>query len=183
MIYLQLAGIQKKYNDDHLLRGVDLQVVKGEKYGLVGPNGTGKTTIIKIALGRVLADSGTIMLHSQIKVGYVSQEDEIESDYPLFLAMLESYSELLAIKSAMEEMETIIAHGTAADLEKYGELQHEWEVRGGYNLDTTIKNTLIGLGFSEDDFHRPISSFSDGERNRASLAQVLLHSPHLLLLD
>ncbi len=183
MIYLQLAGIQKKYNDDHLLRGVDLQVVKGEKYGLVGPNGTGKTTIIKIALGRVLPDSGTVMLHRQIKVGYVSQEDEIESDYPLFLAMLESYSELLAIKSAMEEMETVIAHGSAADLEKYGELQHQWEVRGGYNLDTTIKNTLIGLGFSEEDFHRPISSFSGGERNRASLAKVLLHSPDLLLLD
>ena len=77
MIYLQLAGIQKKYNDDHLLRGVDLQVVKGEKYGLVGPNGTGKTTIIKITLGRVLPDSGTVMLNGQIKVGYVSQEDEI----------------------------------------------------------------------------------------------------------
>ena len=183
MIYLQLAGIQKKYNDDHLLRGVDLQVVKGEKYGLVGPNGTGKTTIIKITLGRVLPDSGTVMLNGQIKVGYVSQEDEIESDYPLFLAMLESYTELLAIKSSMEELETIIAAGSEEDLEKYGELQHEWEVRGGYTLDTTIKNTLIGLGFSEDDFHRPISSFSGGERNRASLAKVLLHSPDLLLLD
>ncbi len=183
MIYLQLAGIEKKYNDDHLLRGVDLQVVKGEKYGLVGPNGTGKTTIIKIALGQVHPDIGNVTLNGQCKVGYVSQEDEIASDYSLFLSMLESYSELLELKSRMESLEASIAAGNESELETYGELQHEWEVRGGYTLDDTIKSTLVGLGFAESDFHRSIASFSGGERNRAALAKVLLRQPNLLFLD
>ncbi len=183
MIYLQLSGIHKTFNEDHLLRGIDLQVVKGEKYGLVGPNGTGKTTIIKIALGLLHPDQGTIMLNGQCKVGYVSQEDEIASNYSLFLSMLESYAELLELKSRMEALESVIAAGNPADLERYGELQHEWEVRGGYTLDDTIKSTLLGLGFSENDFHRPISSFSGGERNRAALAKVLLRQPDLLFLD
>jgi ATP-binding cassette subfamily F protein 3 len=175
--------VVKTYNDNQLLKGVDLTVLPGDKIGLVGPNGVGKTTLLKIGLGQILPDDGTVNLNSKIKLGYVSQEDEITSDYSLFLAMLESYTELLRIKSEMDEHELLIASGSEKHLEKYGELQHLWEARGGYNLDTEIKSTLIGLGFSEDDFHRPISSFSGGERNRASLAKVLLHLPDLLLLD
>lgn len=183
MILLQFSGVVKTYNNIQLLRGVDLTVLPGEKIGLVGPNGVGKTTLLKIALGQVLADDGTAVLNSKIKLGYVSQEDEIVSDYSLFLAMLESYTDLLRIKSELEELELTIASGSEKHLVKYGELQHQWEVMGGYNLDTVIKSTLLGLGFAEADFHRPISSFSGGERNRASLAKVLLHSPDLLLLD
>ncbi len=183
MIFLQLAGITKTFNEDQILRGVDLQIVRGERYGLVGPNGAGKTTILKIALGQVLPDFGSVMTSPQIKVGYVSQEDDLESNYSLFLAMLESYAELLELRSRMEAMESAIALGDESLLPGYGELQHEWEVRGGYTLDTTIENTLLGLGFSKDDLHRPLSSFSGGERNRAALARVLLRQPDLLLLD
>ena len=75
-----------------------LSVVRGERIGLVGPNGVGKTTLLKIALGQVLPDDGSVTLSNRIKLGYVSQEDEIASDYSLFLAMLESYSEMLKIK-------------------------------------------------------------------------------------
>ncbi len=183
MIFLQFSGITKNYNDRELLRGIDLTVVRGERIGLVGPNGAGKTTLLKIALGQVLPDNGNATLASKIKVGYVSQEDEITSDYSLFLAMLESYSDMLKIKAELEELELAVAGGSERTLERYGELQHRWEMMGGYNLDTVIKSTLIGLGFSEDDFHRSISSFSGGERNRASIAKVLLQQPDLLLLD
>ncbi len=184
MIYLQLNDINKAFaNDSALLRGVNLQVVKGDKYGLVGPNGAGKTTILKIVLGEVLADYGSVTLNPSLKLGYVSQEDQLKSDYPLFLAMLESHTELLELKSEMESLEPQLAGGDEKILERYGNLQNRWELKGGYTLDSDIKNVLVGLGFAESDFHRPISSFSGGERNRAELAKVLLHSPDLLLLD
>ena len=183
MIFLQFSGIRKTYNKNELLKGIDLTVVSGERIGLVGPNGVGKTTLLKIALGQVLPDDGSVALNSRLKLGYVSQEDEIASNYSLFLAMLESYSDLLKIKAELEDLELAIAGGSEKSLQRYGQLQQQWEVLGGYNLDTTIKSTLLGLGFAEDEFHRPISSFSGGERNRASLAKVLLQQPDLLLLD
>ncbi len=183
MIFLQLSGVKKTYNNTELLRGIDLSVVRGERIGLVGPNGIGKTTLLKIALGQILPDEGSVALNSRVKLGYVSQEDEIASDYSLFLAMLESYSEMLKIKAELEDLELTIADGSEKSLQRYGELQQQWETMGGYNLDTVVKSTLIGLGFSESEFHRPISSFSGGERNRASLAKMLLQQPDLLLLD
>jgi ATP-binding cassette, subfamily F, member 3 len=183
LIFLQFSGIKKTYNNTELLKGIDLSVVKGERIGLVGPNGVGKTTVLKIALGQVLPDDGSVTLSNRIKLGYVSQEDEIASDYSLFLAMLESYSEMLKIKAELDDLELAVADGSEKSLQRYGELQHQWEMMGGYNLDTVIKSTLVGLGFSESEFHRPISSFSGGERNRASLAKVLLQQPDLLLLD
>ncbi len=183
MIFLQFSGIKKTYNNAELLKGIDLSVVRGERIGLVGPNGVGKTTLLKIALGQVLPDDGSVTLSNRIKLGYVSQEDEIASDYSLFLAMLESYSEMLKIKSELDDLELAVADGSEKSLQRYGQLQHQWEMMGGYNLDTVIKSTLVGLGFCESEFHRPISSFSGGERNRASLAKVLLLQPDLLLLD
>jgi len=183
LIFLQFSGIKKTYNNTELLKGIDLSVVRGERIGLVGPNGVGKTTLLKIALGQVLPDDGSVTLSNRIKLGYVSQEDEIASDYSLFLAMLESYSEMLKIKAELDDLELAVADGSEKSLQRYGELQHQWEMLGGYNLDTVIKSTLVGLGFSESEFHRPISSFSGGERNRASLAKVLLQQPDLLLLD
>ncbi|TFH64870.1 MAG: ABC-F family ATP-binding cassette domain-containing protein, partial [Candidatus Zixiibacteriota bacterium] len=183
MIFLQFSGIKKTYNNTELLKGIDLSVLRGERIGLVGPNGVGKTTLLKIALGQVLPDDGSVTLSNRIKLGYVSQEDEIASDYSLFLAMLESYSEMLKIKSELDDLELAVADGSEKSLQRDGELQHQWEMMGGYNLDTVIKSTLVGLGFSESEFHRPISSFSGGERNRASLAKVLLQQPDLLLLD
>jgi ATP-binding cassette subfamily F protein 3 len=183
LIFLQFSGIKKTYNNTELLKGIDLSVVRGERIGLVGPNGVGKTTLLKIALGQVLPDDGSVTLSNRIKLGYVSQEDEIASDYSLFLAMLESYSEMLKIKAELDDLELAVADGSEKSLQRYGELQHQWEMMGGYNLDTVIKSTLVGLGFSESEFHRPISSFSGGERNRASLAKVLLQQPDLLLLD
>jgi ATP-binding cassette subfamily F protein 3 len=183
LIFLQFSGIKKTYNNTELLKGIDLSVVRGERIGLVGPNGVGKTTLLKIALGQVLPDDGSVTLSNRAKLGYVSQEDEIASDYSLFLAMLESYSGMLKIKAELEDLELAVADGSEKSLQRYGELQHQWEMMGGYNLDTVIKSTLVGLGFSESEFHRPISSFSGGERNRASLAKVLLQQPDLLLLD
>jgi ATP-binding cassette, subfamily F, member 3 len=183
LIYLQLSGVRKTYNDTELLKGIDLTMVRGERVGLVGPNGVGKTTLLKIALGQVLPDAGNVALSNRVKLGYVSQEDEIASDYSLFLAMLESYSDMLKIKAELDNLELAVADGSEKSLARYGQLQHQWEELGGYNLDTVIKSTLVGLGFSETEFHRPISSFSGGERNRASLAKVLLQKPDLLLLD
>jgi ATP-binding cassette subfamily F protein 3 len=183
LIYLQLSGITKTYDANHLLKGIDLTVQRGDRIGLVGPNGAGKTTVLKIAKGDIPPQSGDISTARGIKVGYVSQEDEISSEYTLFLAMIESFTELLEIRSEMDKLEPRLAAGDRNDLAQYGELQLRWEALGGYNLDTDIKATLLGLGFNEDDLYRSVNSFSGGERNRAALARELLHAPDLLLLD
>ncbi|MFH2055394.1 MAG: ATP-binding cassette domain-containing protein [bacterium] len=183
MIYLQLADIHKSFHEQVVLAGASLSVKQGDRIGLVGPNGVGKTTLLHIAMENLHPDSGVVQRPREVRLGYVSQQDEISSEFTLLLAMIESQTELLQVKEAMDELAPQLAGGEQSVLAAYGELQQQWEHLGGYNLEADIKATLLGLGFSEDDLYRSVNTFSGGERNRAALARALLKKPDLLLLD
>lgn len=183
MIYLQLNDIHKTFNEQVVLAGASLTVKPGDRIGLVGPNGVGKTTLLHVAMGEIHPESGIVQLPREVRLGYVSQQDEISSEFTLLLAMIESRTELLQLKEAMDELSPKLAAADPAVLTAFGELQQKWEHLGGYNLEADIKATLLGLGFSEDDLFRPVNTFSGGERNRAALARALLQKPDLLLLD
>jgi ATP-binding cassette subfamily F protein 3 len=172
--------------DLKVLSGVSLSVEAGEKIGLVGRNGVGKTTLLEILAGNSEADSGSVERVGGARVGMTSQslyagergrisvEEEIIS---AFAPLMEREKELEELESRLSE------NPSAALLERYGRLQGEFERDGGYDYRARAASTLSGLGFAPEDWKRPVGSFSGGEQNRIALARLLLEEPDLILLD
>ena len=172
--------------DLKVLAGASLGVEAGEKIGLVGRNGVGKTTLLDILAGNSEADSGGVERVGDAKVGLTSQslyagergrhsiEEEISS---AFAPLIEREKELKALESQLSE------NPSGALLERYGRLQSEFERNGGYEYRARAASTLSGLGFSLEDWKRPVGSFSGGEQSRVALARLLLEEPDLVLLD
>lgn len=194
MILLQLQNIEKSYGENTVLRGISLQLRRGERAGLVGSNGTGKSTILKIITGAERADAGQVHLSRDIKVGYLSQKPEYSGDGVLREYLERGMGELIAMQSELVSLEKEMAaaarqgHGDdsprlAPLLERYGRLSHLFEERDGYNMEHRLQTVARGMGFSDGELSRPLSSFSGGEKTRAQLAALILQEPELLLLD
>ncbi len=185
MRQVYLENIHKSYPNRHILSGLSWQINHGEKYALVGRNGVGKTTLFRIIKGEITPDEGSVQRAKNQKIGYMPQEAEIESGKALWLELLDAFSELLAIKDEIKELEDTIAENAddRAALEKYGKLQEEFEIKGGFDYEEKIKIVLLGLGFPEEVWLKEIKKFSGGEKNRVFLAKILLEEPDLLLLD
>src|SRR5258708_18069680 len=186
MLY-RFENIEKSYGPHDVLRGVTWQHNPGEKVGLVGRNGAGKTTLFKLLLKEEEPDRGEIIRASGLTIGHVSQHLDAEEGMTLFDYVETAFAEVLAIEQKMRAMEHDLADATRIDhdrlLEKYSELQHDYEHADGYTLHAEVERVLTGIGFDKAEFERPIAEFSGGQQNRAMLARVLLTRVDLLLLD
>ena len=186
MLY-RFENIEKSYGPHDVLRGVTWQHNPGEKVGLVGRNGAGKTTLFKLLLKEEEPDRGEIIRASGLTIGHVSQHLDAEEGMTLFDYVETAFAEVLAIEQKMRAIEHDLADATRADhdriLEKYSELQHDYEHANGYTLHAEVERVLSGVGFDKSDWERPIHAFSGGQQNRAMLARVLLTKVDLLLLD
>ncbi len=188
MLY-RLDNIEKSYGPHDVLRGVTWQHNPGEKVGLVGRNGSGKTTLFKLLLKEEEPDRGEIIRASGLTMGHVSQHLDAEPGMSLFDYVETAFAEVLAIERRMRAIEHDLADSSksAAEhqrlLEKYAELQHDYEHANGYSLHAEVERVLTGVGFTRTDWERPIAEFSGGQQNRAMLARVLLTKVDLLLLD
>jgi ATP-binding cassette subfamily F protein 3 len=186
MLY-RFENIEKSYGAHDVLRGVTWQHNPGEKVGLVGRNGAGKTTLFKLLLKEEEPDRGEIIRASGLTIGHVSQHLDAEPGMTLFDYVETAFEEVLAIERKMRVIEHDLADTTRADhdrlLEKYSELQHDYEHANGYTLHAEVERVLSGVGFEKPDWQRPIHEFSGGQQNRAMLARVLLTKVDLLLLD
>jgi ATP-binding cassette subfamily F protein 3 len=188
MILLQLDGIQKHFGPEPVLDGVTFDLRPGERVGLVGPNGTGKTTLLKILAGKEEADGGSIVKHPSLHLGYLEQQpdwapgrtliDEARSALAGLVAMQE---ELVSVAEELGHCEDPIEHKRLAD--RYDHLQHEIERADAYNLDHKIERVLDGLRFRRESFNQPVELLSGGEQNRLMLAKLLLAEPNVMLLD
>jgi ATP-binding cassette, subfamily F, member 3 len=188
MILFQVEGIQKHFGPEPVLDGVTFEMRPGERIGLVGPNGTGKTTLLKILAGREEADSGSIERHPSLHAGYLEQQPEWEPGRTLIdeaksalAGLMAMEAELISVAEELGHCDDPLEHKRLAD--RYDHLQHEMQTRDGYNLDHKIERVLDGLRFRRETFHQPVESLSGGEQNRLMLAKLLLAEPNAMLLD
>jgi ATP-binding cassette subfamily F protein 3 len=178
-------NISKSFGPVDLFSGVSFAVPKGSRLALVGPNGCGKTTLLRILVGLDEPSGGKVSRAKTVRIGYLPQEAEFEMEGTVWDACFLVFSDLNSRQVELEKLEAEMAVVETRDqaLSRYGTLQHEFERRGGYTFHNRIKQVLTGLGFSSGDFHMPLSHLSGGQRTRAFLARLLLSEPDLLLLD
>ncbi|MBP63395.1 MAG: ABC transporter [Planctomycetaceae bacterium] len=187
MIVLTVSGVAKRYGADPVLAGVSFDVRAGEKVGLVGPNGVGKTTLFNVLAGVDEPDSGEVRFSTGVRVGYLEQHASLEGSQTVWEASREVFRDLLNLANEAELVATQMA--TAEDSQrtllekKFDQLQQELQHRGGYELDHRIERVLDGLGFRKDEFQQPLGQLSGGQKNRLLLAKLLLWEPDLMLLD
>lgn len=179
--------LAKAYGDDDIFQEVSVSIPHAARIALVGPNGSGKTTLLRILAGLDSPSSGTVTRMQGLRMGILPQEADLilSGDQPLWDEMLVAFEALLAQEAKLHQMAEKLA-ATPSDqdlLDAYGQAQAYFEIAGGYEYTTRIQQVLGGLGFDQDDFQRPISQLSGGQKTRALLARLLLEETDLLILD
>jgi len=162
-----------------LFKDVTLSIFPKERIGLTGPNGAGKTTLFSIILGQIEPVSGNVQIQKNINIGYLPQESKFDSEKTVMEELTEGDDRIRALMDEKRTLEDV----HQADTDRYGDVMHELEQLGIYNLEHKAEKILMGLGFQISDFHRPISELSGGWQMRTLLAKMLTYSYDLLLLD
>ncbi|MGA9348525.1 MAG: ATP-binding cassette domain-containing protein [Anaerolineae bacterium] len=177
--------LAKSYGAQDVFWDVSLRIARGDKIALVGPNGTGKTTLLHIIAGLDTPTAGQVYKARRLRIGYLPQEAELPSQRTLYEEMLTVFTDLQAQQAELRRLEQQMADPAQreAALKRYGEALHAFELAGGYRYESEIKMVLAGLGFPEEEQHQPLSILSGGQKTRALLAKLLLSEPDLLLLD
>jgi len=185
MSLIAVNSLSKSFGAEDLFAGVTFSVAKGARLALVGPNGIGKTTLLRIIIGQEEPSSGTVTRAKNLRIGYLSQEADFELQGVLWDVCLEPFADLIRMQAEVEKLESEMSDPMKREsaLVQYGTVQHEFERRGGYVYQVRIKQVLTGLGFDSDDLHMSLDHLSGGHRTRAHLARLLLSNPDLLLLD
>ena len=180
--------VSKSFGGRTLYSQATLQLNAGERWALVGPNGSGKTTFLKIFMGLEPADEGTVTFAKETTVGYLEQETKLAGKKTALAEVVDSAQEVKRYERLVSELEQKISSaepGPELDrlLEQYGHAQDRFERLGGYELESRARQILSGLGFPVEDFDKPAEDFSGGWQMRISLSKLLLRHPDLLMLD
>jgi ATP-binding cassette, subfamily F, member 3 len=177
--------LSKSYGPDDIFSGVSLSVPRGGRVAIVGPNGIGKTTLLRILAGEDQATSGEVQRARNLKLGYLPQKASFTSDQTLWDECLTVFEDLRNIEAELARLEQAMSDPNQAEaaLSRYGPLQMEFEHKGGYTYTTRIRQVLSGLGFDPEEYEIPLAHLSGGQRTRALLARLLLADTELLILD
>lgn len=181
------TNVSKSFGAFDLFADLNFSVARGDKVALVGANGCGKTTLLTIIGGLQEPNiGGGVSFARGTSKGYLSQTAEEGNEHTIWQEMQTAFIEINALAEKMQQLEQALAKPDGdheALLSRYGTLQHEFELKGGYEVDAKIKRILSGLGFKPGEENKPLSQLSGGQRVRAALAKLLLQSPDVLLLD
>lgn len=184
MSLVTINNITKRYDPEIILDDISVAIAPEDRIGLIGRNGCGKTTLLKIIAGLLTDIKGNVVVAKGVRIGYLSQEPELEHECTLKQEVLKVFEERLALEDKMlmlaEQMEL---QETPHLLQEYSRVQEKHERLGGYDYEHRINRVLSGLGFQEQDFNLPVNVLSGGQKSRATLAKLLLEEPDLLLFD
>ena len=183
MIYID--NLSKSFNDNYLFYNANIMLKKGMRIGLVGANGTGKTTLLRILVGEENYDSGNVQTDKKISIGYLPQDIISGTKYSVLEETLKSFPKLKRIEVELGRLNEKIKQNPRNEsvIKTVGELQHEYEAMGGWSIENKAKKILAGLGFNEGQFKKKVSTFSGGWRMRIALASILLKKPDIIFLD
>ena len=182
MSLITVNSLTKSYGATDIFANLTFAIEKGARLGLVGPNGVGKTTLLRIIVGEDDASTGNVSRNRGVRIGYLSQEADFKMEGTLWDACHSVFEELIQKQEELHKLESQMATNPDV-IERYGKLQEDFERRGGYTYETRIKQVLTGLGFDAEDYSLSLDHLSGGQRTRAFLSRLLLSDPDVLLLD
>ncbi len=190
MIYMQINGLSKSFGSEEIFSNIKMEIKDQDRVAIVGRNGTGKSTLLKIIAGELSYDEGEIIKPKDLTIGYLAQHMELESGKTIWDEMIEVFQPLLEMEKRLRILEQKMEQATSMSpqsyeklLKEYDELLHKYQSDGGYIYESEIKAVLNGLQFQHYDYDTPISELSGGQKTRLALGKLLLLKPNLLILD
>ncbi len=184
---LACKNISKSFGTEQILNGVSFHINDREKAAVVGVNGAGKSTLFKIIMGVLPADEGEIIFSKGCSVGYLAQHQELSSENSIYDEILTVKKDVIELDNSIHQLELEMKTAAGKELERmlaaYTKLTHEFESKNGYAYKSEVSGVLKGLGFAEDEFSKPITALSGGQKTRIALGKLLLSTPDLMLLD
>lgn len=188
MIVASVSNLKKSYPTEDIFENVSFTIDKGDKIGLIGNNGSGKSTLFNILTGEISKDEGSIHIPNDVRVGYLKQQLGLDSEKTIYDYCLDVFKGLIKLENSLRELELKMSEEKNPDkldnlMKEYQDASDKFEKLNGYSYKSEIRGTLIGMGFSEDDFDKKIIELSGGQKARVELACLLLEKPDLILLD
>ena len=180
----RLSDITKSYAGADILRGVSFQINPGEKVGLVGRNGAGKTTVFRLITGEEAPDSGDVVSINGLKLGLLRQHVDFDPGETVHTAALSAFKEIHDLEAEMRLLEKRMETDHSDEvLDRYAEVQHSFELADGFTYSARAESILMGMGFSTDIWAQPAETLSGGQKNRLGMVRLLLSGADVLLLD